>query len=153
ASLVPLHERTWYFVAGSYDGAEGTGRIFQFPVMPIPRPEFAQQRIETSIRPPAPSDAPLRIGAAATGEAAYNGKIDRPRLYTRALFYPEIDILRGSADPATLPDLLADWDFSADITTARVTDRTGRLHGRTINMPMRGVTGYNWTGREVDYRL
>src|SRR4029079_19258140 len=60
----------------------------------------------------------------------------------------------AGAAPESLDGLAADWDFAADITSARVTDRGGHgLHGHTVNMRMRGVTGYNWTGREVDYRL
>ena len=26
-----------------------------------------------------------------------------------------------------------------------------RLHGRTVNMPARGMTGHNWTGRHTDF--
>jgi N,N-dimethylformamidase len=154
STRTPLHERTWYFVAAAYDADSGTARLVQYPVQPIPRPAFAPLRLDVNLRAPEPNDAPLLIAAAGAGDAVYNGKIDRPRLYDRALSTAEIDSLRGGAAPETLPGLLADWDFSTDITSARVTNRGGRgLHGHTVNMPMRGVTGYNWTGREVDYRL
>ena len=40
-------------------------------------------------------------------------------------------------------------DFSSDI----ITDVSpNKLHGTLVNMPARGVTGHNWTGKETDYR-
>jgi N,N-dimethylformamidase len=63
-----------------------------------------------------------------------NGKLDAPRLEG------------GGA-------VVAAWDFSLDIGTDRVRDVSGNGHdGVLVNMPMRAVTGHNWTGREVDWR-
>lgn len=68
---------------------------------------------------------PFRIGY------GFDGKIDSPRI-----------------------DGVAAWDFSIGIQTLRVNDTGHRqLHGDLVNMPMRAVTGHNWTGREVDFRL
>lgn len=59
----------------------------------------------------------------------FDGKIDSPRI-----------------------EGVAAWDFSLGIKTTRVFDTGPRaLHGETVNMPMRGVTGWNWTGRSGDY--
>ena len=45
------------------------------------------------------------------------------------------------------------WDFSADISSERVTDRTSHaLHGKTVNFPTRGMTGHNWDGTEQSWR-
>ena len=50
-------------------------------------------------------------------------------------------------------DALGLWDFAADMSTDRVTDRSpARLHGRTVNAPKRAVTGHNWDGTEMDWR-
>ena len=38
-------------------------------------------------------------------------------------------------------------------STERVTDRSPRQrHGRTVNLPARAVTGFNWTGDVLDWR-
>jgi N,N-dimethylformamidase len=73
---------------------------------------------------PAATTGPFRIGY------RFDGKIDSPAV-----------------------EGVAAWDFSIGIQTLHVYD-TGfrRLHGRVVNMPMRAVTGHNWTGREVDFR-
>jgi N,N-dimethylformamidase len=65
----------------------------------------------------------------------FNGKVDRPRVW-----YGDL--------------LVADWDFSRELHTSRVIDVSGSdLHGVAVNMPMRGVTGHNFSGRETDFRL
>ena len=70
----------------------------------------------------------------------YSGKIDGPRLYDRALNQNEIDAVKAGDDPA---DVLAAWDFSADIESDRVRDSGSReLDGRTMNLPTRAVTGH-----------
>ena len=49
--------------------------------------------------------------------------------------------------------LVAHWDFSLDISSARVSDvSANRLHGTAVNMPARAMTGHNWQGRETDVR-
>jgi N,N-dimethylformamidase len=85
----------------------------------------------------------------------FNGKIANPCIFGRALRPEEIRELRLGASPADVAggDILAAWDFSADISSARVTDTSkNQLHGRTINVPARAVTGPNWTGGTVNYR-
>jgi N,N-dimethylformamidase len=50
-------------------------------------------------------------------------------------------------------DVVAAWDFSADITGIRVTDLSqNRLHGEIVNLPVRGMTGWNWNGEEMSWR-
>ena len=89
----------------------------------------------------------------------YNGKIDRPRLSGRALDKSEIDALaRGlKTCPASLrQSVIGAWDFHANITkniaSTQIIDTSPNvLHGYIINMPARGMTGYNWTGDEIVY--
>jgi N,N-dimethylformamidase len=89
----------------------------------------------------------------------YNGKIDRPRLSKRALSKGEIESLaRGYQTCAAdlRNDVVAAWDFHANITTNIATTyildvSTSRLNGHIINMPCRGMTGFNWTGDEIVY--
>jgi len=74
--------------------------------------------------PPSPGAGELRIGD------GFDGKIDSPRI-----------------------EGVAAWDFSIGIGTTRVHD-TGPLglHGEVVNMPTRGVTGWNWNGDHVDHK-
>lgn len=89
----------------------------------------------------------------------YNGKIDRPRLSNRALNKSEIDALaRGfKGCPAELRSaVVGAWDFQANITkhiaSTQILDVSPNLlHGFAVNLPARGMTGYNWTGDEIVY--
>src|SRR5690606_16397138 len=49
--------------------------------------------------------------------------------------------------------LAAVWDFSRDIDSEKITDiSANRLHGETVNLPVRGMKGHNWTGEEMCWR-
>jgi N,N-dimethylformamidase len=81
----------------------------------------------------------------------FNGKIEDPRIYGRALSPSEIEEIRTRDEDST--DVLARWDFSAQMAGDHVLDASGHeLHGRTINTPMRAVTGRKWSGEDTDYR-
>ena len=90
----------------------------------------------------------------------FNGKLDGPAVAGRALDASEIEsIARGlKGAPSQLrADVRGRWDFAANITKAgvsstRVVDTsTHRLDGWCVNMPNRGMTGYNWSGDEIVY--
>ena len=96
----------------------------------------------------------LRIAAtpglsdAATSEH-FNGKIEAPRIYDRALTADEIaGLLQGQIPAAPV----ASWDFSRRIQTRQIEDTSGNeLHGHTRQLPKRAVTGHNWDGTEMDF--
>ena len=152
----------WYFVAGSYDRATGQVRLHQEPRTNWPIDD-SRAVVESSISADmAWTERPgLLMGAyrehAGTGPGTlggfFNGKIESPRLWARPLDSGEIQSLRLGTPPGSLGDgLVGSWDFSADISSSRVTDTSvHRLHGRTVNMPARGMTGHNWTGRHTDF--
>ena len=49
---------------------------------------------------------------------------------------------------------MAAWDFSVGISTRDVRDTSSnQLHGKTVQMPTRAVTGHNWTGADTNFRL
>jgi|TARA_B110000285_G_scaffold49168_1_gene55850 N,N-dimethylformamidase len=136
----------------------------------------------SSVRP-ALNDAPLLMGASTLIERCgrsifgahfkeatspvdlpeqanlYNGKIDRPRLCSKALSKAEIESLaRGFQTCAAelRHHVVGAWDFHANITnniasTYIIDVSTSRLNGHIINMPCRGMTGFNWTGDEIVY--
>ena len=71
----------------------------------------------------------------------FNGKIDSPRIFGRALSPEEIGRLARDASPEEIGDgLVASWDFSKDISSARVVDASSNgLHGTAVNMPARAI--------------
>ena len=146
---------TWYFVAVSFDAATGRVVIVQDPQTDFSfDPSRATTERMTGVRSLEPSDAPLLIAAAGTTtgsvDAHYNGKIDNPRVYGRVLSRAEIDAIRDGDGPA---DVVASWDFSRDIETDVISDVSPHaLHGRTVNLPTRAMTGHNWDTSETDYR-
>ncbi len=89
----------------------------------------------------------------------YNGKIDRPRVAGRALSKAEIDALARGIEGCAgelRSAVIGAWDFHANIGTniasCQIVDTSpNRLHGFVINLPVRGMTGYNWTGDDINY--
>jgi N,N-dimethylformamidase len=144
----PLEVRTWYSVWVSFDGARGEGVIGLKSHMP-----------GTSVRlvPFTCAGRPLGVGTLLMGAAAegkdpfrFNGRIERPALYNRALAPDEA---QRAASGGTVDGLVAAWDFSKDMHTQRIAD-TGPhgLHGTLVNFPARAMKGSNWTGREPCFR-
>ena len=93
-------------------------------------------------------------------DALFNGKIDRPRVAAHALSAAQIrDLARAqSAPPESCSQFVVGmWDFSANISahgiaSTHVLDMSGNgLHGHAVNMPARGVTGFNWVGESTGY--
>ena len=154
----------WYSVAAVHDGS---GRVTLYaksvvnsansllsPIVPIP----GEAVVEATV-PGGPGDSGTAFTIGGLGREAgsawvdshYNGKVDRPKVWGRALSQAELDsITAGGEAPAD--GLLASWDFSADIdgdriTTDRATDAgPNGLHGRCVNFPARAMTGWNWQG-------
>ena len=148
----------WYFVAVSYDADSGRVVFVQRPQTPFPGdPTRSTVERTTAVRALASNELPLLMASHWSGsgdarEAAghYNGKIDNPRIYARALAAADIDAIEQGGGPA---DALADWDFAADIESEAVSDRSSRgLHGRTVNAPTRAVTGHTWNATVMDYK-
>jgi N,N-dimethylformamidase len=122
----PLRAFAWTFVSAAFDGERV--RLEQRPLRRFPGDPSEVAVEEEATAGPSPNGEPLLLGA------RLNGKLDAPRLE------------RGGA-------VVAAWDFSLDIGSDRVRDVSGNGHDvRLVNMPMRAVTGHNWTGREVDWR-
>ena len=164
ATGAPLHERVWTFIGASYDAASGRVVLIQQPLRrwPVATDRALITHDTTAVNVTAPPGSPLLFAALSAGPsertgpiaAPYNGKLDGPRLYDRALSADELTALATAVAEQTADGLLATWDFSLDITGYRVTD-TGphQLHGQTVNMPARGVTGHNFTGAQTNFNL
>ena len=155
----------WYFVATSLDGTSGRLNLVQLPRSDWPA-DSTSISVEESVKTRANlrNDQPLLM--AATGpetdpssrhaaQGLYNGKIDSPRLFSRALNPGEIDLLKQDISPEEVAgaDLIAAWDFSQNQASAKVADAGPHLlHGTAVNMPTRAVTGRNWDATETDHR-
>ncbi len=153
----------WYFVAATYEPGKGRVELYQAPLTQWPLDE-SESVVGDAVeqREVVTGSASLLMaahwkradGAPSQVAGHFNGKIDRPCLFGRALDANEIELLKVGRAPGDVSgSLLAAWDFSVGISGKTVTD-TGpqQLHGRTVNMPTRAVTGHNWTGNEVDYK-
>jgi N,N-dimethylformamidase len=145
---------SWYFVAISYDARTGRVLLYQDPLNNF---TFDRTRGVTectaAVRAIATNDVPLLLGAswrsAGKVEGHYNGKLENPRLYRQTLSRQDMEAVKLGKGPS---DPIASWDFSVDIENAKITDTSSRrLHGTTVNLPMRAVTGHNWDMREMDY--
>ncbi len=158
----PLRTREWYFVAASYDAVSGFARLYQVPLKDWPD-DPSGAVVEATAEPQTlKTNAPntlLLFGAMSGVEikplqivpsALYNGKIDNPSIFGRALVPIEIEALRQGTRAA---DPIAAWDFADGISSSKATDRGPLgLHGVVVNMPTRAVTGHTWDGSATDFK-
>jgi N,N-dimethylformamidase len=159
-----LRSREWYFVSASFDDATRSIAIRQTPLAKIAfESSAAFVERSTQLNGPFENDSPLLFAAtnlvkvssnrvAAAG--CFNGKIERPALFARALNHRENEGLMQNEPPSEIGqnDLIAAWDLSIGISTSSIADvgRNG-LSGRLVNMPMRAVTGHLWNAEIYDY--
>ena len=157
-SDVAVAESRWTCVAVSCDGAGGI--TFHAGGHASHRLEDRGWAHEEHHGGPAAGlgDDPILIGAEQTGAghavSCFNGRLERPRLFGRALSDAEIEAIGERGPAAAADDALGDWDFSVDIGSEDVCDVSGHeRHGTLVNMPTRGVGGSNWSGRTSDWRV
>ena len=153
-TLKPLPLRRWHAVWLICDVANGLLRIGHAPLgdpMSANQGACWAESTPTTIGVTAPS-VPLLIAAQGPSEATahFTGKLEAPVVFDRALVENEIDQLLARNPPA---GAVAGWDFAIDVSSSRIVD-TGphAMHGRLRNSPARGMTGSNWTGKEMSYR-
>ena len=160
-----MRAREWYFVAAAFDNETGRVRLIQVPasIWPSDLSSISVDK-EVHTRVACNNNCPLLMAASNlepapsaryTAQGLFNGKIDSPRLFSRALETGEIDLLRQDYPPTEVSgsDLVASWDLWLDPSSSKITD-TGphRLHGATVNMPVRAATGHNWAATEFDHK-
>ena len=158
----PLLERHWYLAAASYDAESGRVTVHQEPLLPYARANDGGTAKRTLGPAAANTNAPIvmagifkrRQKGRVLVDGLYNGKIDAPRLVGRALDRLEIERMRNEAVPASIaPDILCAWDFSRDITSIKISDRSPHhFDGEIVNLPARGMTGWNFSGEEMCWR-
>ena len=151
----------WYFVAATWNAKKKTVTIQQQPLHHhVGTNDAASRTFKSKLGKIAPNASPITMGAEYKrrdkGRTVcidhFNGKIDSPRLAAKALTVAEMEALK-SPKPKSETFLVAAWDFSADIDDTAVTDLSAnKLDGKLVNMPARGMTGWNWSGDEMCWR-
>ena len=157
----PLLAHEWYFVAASWDAKKKTVTLVQQPLHKhVGTNDSLSKTFKTKISKINANDAPITMAAEFSKydkgrtvcTAHFNGKIDSPRIASKALSPAEMEALKAPAGNLNA-DVAAAWDFSQDIDGLKVTDRSAnKLHGEIVNMPVRGMTGWNWSGDEMCWR-
>ena len=158
----PLLNREWAFVAASVSLSSGRIDVHQTSLVRSggrDRTASATASIDAEVEWPA--QTPLILAAESTGAVYpapptaqhFNGKIDRPRLYRRAISPDAMRALVEAQHPAADdPDLLAAWDFSHDVMGDRIVDLSAhRCDGKVRQLPMRAATGANWDGSSLSW--
>jgi N,N-dimethylformamidase len=144
-ATVRVIERQWLQVWCTYEAATGALAIGA-RALPNGAAAVAARTLPGAVAQAGGGD--LAIGASPAG--SFNGKLERPLLFGRALAGEEVRrVLAGE----TVSGLVAAWDFAIDMPSTRIVD-TGPhgLHGTTVNRPTRAMTGSTWTGREMCWR-
>ncbi|GAB3351487.1 LamG domain-containing protein [Modestobacter lapidis] len=174
ATGAPMLDGVWYLVAATL--SEGRLEIVQEPWVTRTNSRFAiasslesttgRAGVDVNVVPDFRNGAPLQFAAHVAADTheligqvpagLFNGKLDSPRIYSRRLGGEEIR--RAVESPKNFDGLLGGWEFEAEITANGLSDPRGvtdvspnRLHGRTVNMPTRAVTGYNWRAKEQNF--
>lgn len=160
----PLRKSQWYFVACSYDATGRKVCVYQQPLSrwQAESPIVVEQTVEprelgedenVAFLIGGGCEEPSDQGLTAV-RYPYNGKIDGPRVFRRALRVEEIQSLATGEMPEDADEILvAAWDFAADVSSPRVVDTSrSELHGVAVNTPTRAVTGHNWTGEETNHK-
>ncbi len=171
---VPLQRKMWYFVAATFDAATGRATVHQDSVanrynsllgkvVPLDYRSHVSEifRFRQANLPETPF---LIAGSRDFHETRGNfvsqtfcGKIDRPGLYHRPLAREEIDAIMAGGSPPR-DGLVAYWDTTEGYTDEGIGDMVIDIgpHGldaRGYNRPVRGQTGWNWSGRNDSFRL
>ena len=147
----PLVRNEWVLLVMSYD--KTAKRLRLACLTPDGR---INEVSEITASPDKPSGriAVVLIAARSAGENNFDGKIDSPVLFNRAL--EPLEAAARLALPQKLsqsPDLVAHWDFSRSIDSTEIIDASPhQLHGVTAQCPARAMTGWRWAGQVLDWR-
>ncbi|WP_020673336.1 N,N-dimethylformamidase beta subunit family domain-containing protein [Amycolatopsis nigrescens] len=154
-SELALRTRRWYFVAGGYDAERGA-LLTVWPSAPLAVEGGLSRSTAGPGGPLVQGTPPLLLAGhrGADGEVTANldGKLDAPGVFDRL---PTAGELAEFADGrSTLAELgaRACWDLAKDIGGDRMVDVVAGHHGRLHNLPLRAVTGHDWTGDVLDWR-
>jgi len=173
-SELPLMTKVWYFVGVSWDPASGNATLHQEGVLnrynsligPVVPYDFRSHVNQTfRFRQVNAPEVPFIVGGARDFHTLrgnfvndlYAGKVDRPVICNHVMDRAEMDACCKGERPAE-ETILAYWDtaagYSKDGIGQDVID-TGphALTATGFNHPVRGMTGWNWNGKDDSFRL
>lgn len=150
----PLVERNWYLIMATWNEKTREVSVCQQPIDTRYGGYLNGSRVVSAVPfdPQLNNQCALSIAASLrSADGAkdithnhFNGKIDGPTLIRGAVEEAVQDVT-GLA----VCEAIAAWDFSRDVSSTRAVDTTeSGLHGEVVNLPARGMTGWNWTGEE-----
>ena len=177
-----VRDHAWHFIAATFDAETGDVVLYHEPQIayaldPVIAPVKAN--IKTKIvHEPIPVALAAYVDRLDNGSLAksskpagvvftgkYNGKIDSPRICSRALSRAEIETMKLGAQPGLTERrnsgptgplseaIVAAWNFSDGINTVIAKDHGPyRFDAQLVNCPTRALTGYNWSGQNFDWK-
>jgi N,N-dimethylformamidase len=171
---VPLERHMWYFVAATLDAKsnratlyqEGVGNRYNSLLSKVTPLDYRSHVSEAfRFRQRHLPDTPFLMAGSKDWHDTrgsfvsqlYCGKIDRPGIFERALRRDELDRIKAGHRPTT-DGLVACWDTTEGYTDNGIGDVVfdvgpHRLNAHGYNRPVRGQTGWNWSGRNDCFRL
>ena len=148
-----MHERHWYFVAGTFDSTKGEAALIQEPLVRYAgEVDGAHVTRPMTVRPQSGGRFIIAGHNSQGGvRGLFNGKIDTPAVTAGVLVRGQMKrLLDRSIPPELADDVVALWDFSREMNGVTAHDLSPRrLHGTIVNMPARAMTGWNHDGSEM----
>jgi N,N-dimethylformamidase len=144
-SPAKIVERQWLRVWCSYEAATRKMTVASLP-LGAAAASLHSATLDAAMARPARGD----IAIAAGPHGSFNGKLERPMIFSRPLTAAEV--LRAAMG-ASVDGLVAGWDFGKEIPRSRIVDiGPNALHGELVQRPTRAMTGASWNGREMCWR-
>jgi N,N-dimethylformamidase len=149
---------TWYVLSLRYSATEGRATLSVSAESDAASEAITPEAVSVKAAP-AKGRADEVLIAATRGTdgrptAFFDGKIDRPALFDKALPHETLRwLLADFPQLARQRSLRAAWDFSRKMTTQEICDISPfMLHGIIHNAPARAMTGWLWKGQELDWK-
>lgn len=148
-SVDVLREQAWTEIEVSISASERTMKLCSTPYSKPAHIDILPQSSSVKISTDAIIDlhnASMYLAASASSTpnlhdplSTFNGKLERPRLF----------VSHGTNSKISL---VAEWDFSSEISTDKIVDiGPHNLTGTLYNIPTRGVRGFGWSGNCVSW--
>ncbi|MEM9440740.1 MAG: N,N-dimethylformamidase beta subunit family domain-containing protein [Pseudomonadota bacterium] len=148
-------ERRWYLVAATIDPVSGMASLVQRPLQHHPHVDDSATISQTIEVTTCTLAADVIMAGRHVEHGAvdyhYNGKIDSPAIFDRALAIEELDgAFRRPLPESLMTSLVAAWDFSQKVETTDIIDiGPNGLDGKLVHLPARAMKGWNWDGSTI----
>jgi len=150
-----LLARHWYFLAASFDADTNRVQIVQRPLLHWPHDESTAEVIGSIAGALTTCAGPFVMAACYEDEiegrlhsrSHYNGKLEAPTLFGRALSLDELLTVMNDGWQKIDAPVVAAWNFAQDFNSTHIKDESeNSLHGVALQMPARAMIGHNWNG-------